>query len=227
MKKIVKTPCALFIDTEFTDQCTKRMISIGVKSIDGPSFYAQSSEFRYEHCSAFVKEHVLPLLDDETAMETEIEIGRRLSDWISTLKARQRFAFNHPVDMEIAYMLLQSSGSWPKNLDRTGVLVRLPYSLPDRSLSDDCGLAIQEIRNVEQAIANFFETHKVHHALSDATAMQIAWQIYARQPAVWAKINDLGLIRNVRIHSLGRIKQAPSGNYRTLSAFEMQGERSF
>lgn len=78
MKRIVKAPCALFIDTEFTDQCTKRMISVGVKSIDGSSFYAQSSEFRYEHCSAFVKEHVLPLLDDETAMQIAWQIYAQL-----------------------------------------------------------------------------------------------------------------------------------------------------
>jgi len=92
-----------FVDTEFTDQCTKTLISIGIASLDGNCFYAESSDYRIEQRSSFVKKYVLPRLAEAGTLETESAIGQRLSQWIASFQGRQRLAYNHSTDIELVY----------------------------------------------------------------------------------------------------------------------------
>ena len=55
----------IFFDTEFTSLHVKsKLISIGLISEDGREFYAEMTDtYLISHCSDWVKENVLPLLD--------------------------------------------------------------------------------------------------------------------------------------------------------------------
>lgn len=53
------------------------------------------------------------------------------------------------------------------------------------------------------------------------------WKIYSRQPDTWKKVHNLGLVRNIRISTLGRIRHATNGNYNGISGFEKIGPQGF
>lgn len=57
-----------FLDTEFCeDGKTIDLISIGIVAEDGREFYAVSNDFNPHECNDWVKEHVLPVLNNEGA----------------------------------------------------------------------------------------------------------------------------------------------------------------
>jgi hypothetical protein len=74
----------LFLDTEFTDFVNPELISIGIVDENGREFYAESTSFRREACSEFVKETVIPLLGQYPSgiVGTKQHIAYRLSHWL-------------------------------------------------------------------------------------------------------------------------------------------------
>mgnify|MGYP003705540817 CR=1 FL=1 len=52
----------IFLDTEFTDFIDTELISIGLVDENGREFYAESTQYRQEACSDFVRQVVVPLL---------------------------------------------------------------------------------------------------------------------------------------------------------------------
>lgn len=70
-----------FVDTEFNElghQLPVELISIGVKADDGREYYAVCADgWQLDHCSAWVKENVLPYLGDE-ARKPRAQIAREL-----------------------------------------------------------------------------------------------------------------------------------------------------
>ena len=74
-----------FLDTEFIERGSKfpvTLISIGVVSDNGDTFYAESSEWSVAHCSQWIIENVLPHLKNDSRIPVS-EIGRRLKDWVA------------------------------------------------------------------------------------------------------------------------------------------------
>ena len=57
----------IFLDTEFTDFARPDLISLALVSEDGREFYAERTDYDPERCSEFVRETVLPLLDELAA----------------------------------------------------------------------------------------------------------------------------------------------------------------
>lgn len=55
----------VFIDSEFTSLTEPRLISFGAVATDATAFYCELSGFPQEHCSEFVRDTVLPLLDGD------------------------------------------------------------------------------------------------------------------------------------------------------------------
>jgi diamine N-acetyltransferase len=55
----------VFVDTEFTDLDSPRLISVGAVATDATAFYCEISDWPQERSSPFVREHVLPLLDGD------------------------------------------------------------------------------------------------------------------------------------------------------------------
>ena len=55
----------VFVDSEFTSLHEPRLISVGAVATDATSFYCELSDWPPEHCSEFVRNTVLPLLDGD------------------------------------------------------------------------------------------------------------------------------------------------------------------
>ena len=55
----------VFVDTEFTDLESPRLISVGAVATDSTAFYCEISDWPHERSSEFVRQHVLPLLDGD------------------------------------------------------------------------------------------------------------------------------------------------------------------
>lgn len=53
----------VFLDTEFTDLDSPRLISIGLVAQDGQQFYGELTDWKLQECSSFVIEAVLPHLE--------------------------------------------------------------------------------------------------------------------------------------------------------------------
>lgn len=76
----------IFLDTEFTNfpesECD--LISIGLVDENGREFYAESTQYRQEACSDFVKQIVLPLLGKTPTrvVGNYFEIARQLNEWL-------------------------------------------------------------------------------------------------------------------------------------------------
>lgn len=71
-----------FLDTEFHQDGTYvELISIGVVAADGREYYAQNSDCPLEKSNEFVKQYVLPLLD-ETSWKPASIIGDELANFI-------------------------------------------------------------------------------------------------------------------------------------------------
>jgi hypothetical protein len=76
----------IFIDTEFTEHSDPDLISIGMAAEDGQIFYAERTDYRYESCTSFVRNEILPLLGREpNARCTAAELSHRLYEWFHAL----------------------------------------------------------------------------------------------------------------------------------------------
>ncbi len=53
----------VFVDSEFTSLAEPRLISVGAVAGDAAAFYCELNDWPAEHCSEFVRESVLPLLE--------------------------------------------------------------------------------------------------------------------------------------------------------------------
>jgi hypothetical protein len=80
----------IFLDTEFTDfpesECD--LISIGLVDENDREFYAESTQYRQEACSNFVKEIVLPLLGKhpKRIVGNYYSIAKELNEWLKFYK---------------------------------------------------------------------------------------------------------------------------------------------
>lgn len=69
-----------FLDTEFHEDGTTetlRLISLGIVSEDGRSFYAENSEIDHKICNPWVQKNVIPHLTGPTMSRKEIAAGVR------------------------------------------------------------------------------------------------------------------------------------------------------
>lgn len=155
----------VFFDTEFTHlKADAELISAGFVSERGDTFYAELAHFNRTHCSDFVRQVVLPLLD--APPERQFSAGmfaQHLADWLLDL------------DRDI---LLVSDSNWdsavlaPAFLPFGGIQALVPglrYSMP--AYDDLCAN-----RRFAKGYTDYFAAHigKAHHALHDAQALRQA-----------------------------------------------------
>lgn len=146
----------IFIDTEFTDHAHPDLISIGMVAEDGQSFYAERADYRYEDCSSFVRNEVLPLLRHKPdAACTTAELSRRLYEWFRALPEAVIVFY----DFETDRRLLEASflGPLPVNLSR--------YELVDHKIFRHPAYKLGEV-------LTYSPTFPPHHALADAKALR-------------------------------------------------------
>lgn len=161
----------VFFDTEFTHfqeplfPEPPELISIGCISEDGATFYAENRDFNVQHCSEFVKETVIPLLDGGDSSMPYSILANKLNIWIQEFKAPVSFITDSPsFDWPFVEHLFCQYG-WPPNL------IVKPTHIAFNSV-------IQTIRFqhlVEQTFYSHQPKLRRHHALDDAIANRIAY----------------------------------------------------
>jgi hypothetical protein len=156
----------VFLDTEFTNWSTPRLISIGLVDLSGErNFYAELTDtYMATHCSTFVRERVLPLLTGAEAQLTSRECRDALVAWFA--------GFGGPVEIVSDcleydfYVLLDLLGhDWPANLPQVGLQFD---ARNDRAIQP----------NLVDARLHYYRGNSAqqkHHALHDALAMRASW----------------------------------------------------
>ncbi len=75
----------VFVDSEFTNLTGPHLISVGAVATDATAFYCELSDFPVSHCSAFVRNTVLPLLDGDAVPHAIA--SQSLAQWLSARSA--------------------------------------------------------------------------------------------------------------------------------------------
>ncbi len=149
----------LFLDTEFTDFIDIELISIGLVSEDGRTFYAERNDYRQEAASHFVYEAVRPHLGRQPeAICSREELTRRLYEWFSTFPGKVQIACDSTHDRDLLWDALEDG---------------LPSNLEPKVIK----LAWQEDRSFNEAVCKYHDQpgHPRHHALHDAQALRAGW----------------------------------------------------
>jgi len=151
----------IFLDTEFTDFQNARLISVGLVAENGSEFYVELSDgWDREHCSQFVTDVVLPLLDHHplTAM-TRVEAAPRLLAWMSGIDDRIQLIYDAETDWRLVTSLL-----WSMPTDQpviNGQVLNWP------------GFAMAR-RHEDLLNALLSDEPRRHHALVDSRALRLS-----------------------------------------------------
>lgn len=152
----------VFLDTEFTDFQDARLISIGLVAEDGSEFYAELSDgWNREHCSQFVADEVLGLLDQHplTTM-TRTEAAKRLLAWMGGYGDSVQMVYDAEIDWRLLIVLL-----WSIPTDRPAI---------DGQMLNWPGFAMAR-RHEDLLKAQLAGEPRRHHALVDARALR--WSV--------------------------------------------------
>ena len=151
----------IFLDTEYTDEHRRELVSIGMVTEDGQrSVYLERKDFPRSWCNRFVVDNVLPHFGNAVAAPcTMPELGHRLRAWFQTLPRHVQLACDSPIDRDL--LLTAIGGAMPPNVSP------IPYDL--RPLIDTTVY--------DKAVARYHEhpAHPWHHALHDALAHRAGW----------------------------------------------------
>lgn len=154
----------IFFDTEFTSLHPKsKLISIGLIATDGREFYAEMTDtYMKSHCSEWVKDNVLPLLDaPESQRMTRDEMAVQLRAWIESFGRPVMLACDSlECDWRWIKKLFPTPEKWPTNLFREPEILKFTF--------DEVFV---------EAVADAFKQGlRRHHALDDAKANHFGWQ---------------------------------------------------
>ena len=160
----------IFLDTEFTDfpesECD--LISIGLVDENGREFYAESTQYRKEACSDFVRTTVIPLLGEpkNRIVGSYFEIAKQLNEWLKY--------YDSEITLAIDYL-----GDWK-------LLVKLLTLVPEEELVQGIkGMNIYGDLDIMALEYYWLEVdafgHKEHHALYDARGNKYAYKPNVRE----------------------------------------------
>jgi hypothetical protein len=149
----------IFLDTEFTDFRNPCLISLGLVAEDGQEFYCELTDgWTREHCTDFVLDTVLPLLDGVSSMSRD-RAGAEISKWLESLNGAISLVSDTGTDLRLVMTLL-----WPhanEGISITGELLSWP------------GFAMAR-RHEDLLEALMVNDPRRHHALVDARALMQA-----------------------------------------------------
>lgn len=156
----------IFFDTEFTDLTRDALlISIGLVSEDGRTFYAEISDndaWHYEKAGDFAKTEVLPLLEGGNCLMSMQELKERLAAWLSSFVVSVQLTTDSQAwDWPWILRLFETPDIWPANLDSKPLILQF-----DAEESARFADAVQEA---------FDAGLRQHHALDDAIANRAGW----------------------------------------------------
>jgi len=153
-------PQQIFVDTEFTNFESPKLISIGLVALSGEEFYAETEYDKYE-CSNFVHEHVIPLLTIKEKSSLD-NIRARLLSWIESVRNDGviLICYDPEYDREMLGQIFRN---------------QTPPSVLFRNL----GLSyVNGLKRYEFHVKN---KQAEHHALHDARALRHAFRGWLRK----------------------------------------------
>jgi hypothetical protein len=165
-----KVTINLFFDCEFTHIQESAelpvLVSVGIISQDGRTFYAENENVQEELCSEFVIETVLPLLDGGEALITYAQIASRLKTWIESFDGEAKLWSDAPGHDWPHLDHMFSTYGWPSNLRRTPAALRFSSSVQNTRFD----AAVEDIFRSTPALRR-------HHALDDSIANRHAFKM--------------------------------------------------
>jgi len=151
-------PPKIFIDTEFTDFSTPRLISIGLAANSGEEFYAELN-YPAAACSDFVRSTVIPLLGRiPDAYMSNAEIFSRLSNWLRLVNPTGGIidiCYDFQTDWDLFSIVLK--GSIPPWCQ--------PRLISSREINELLRYDYHQVKKLPE-----------HHALYDAQAIRYAYR---------------------------------------------------
>lgn len=163
----------IFFDTEFDNFADLGLISIGFYSECGSyQLYLENVDYKLRNCSEFVKQNILPKLNNKNYGVHQLELKDKFNNWIKNIPDDNLlFLSDYGGDLKIFWKHFYSY-NFPKK-----ITTQLMY---------DRFLFLLKENNKNQKNINFMETFNkyleketdqtlIHHALSDAQANMKAW----------------------------------------------------
>ncbi|WP_382164082.1 hypothetical protein [Hydrogenophaga sp. ANAO-22] len=166
----------IFLDTEFTDFIDIELISIGMVSEDGRTFYAERNDYQREAESNFVLEAVKPHLSQQPeAICTREELTQRLYEWFKSFPGKVQIACDSTHDRDLLWDALEDG--LPSNLDPK--VLKLAWRSEEPAFNEA----------IEQYHAQPGQPR--HHALHDAHALRAGWMAHSRV-SMEIPVDDVG-----------------------------------
>jgi DNA polymerase III epsilon subunit-like protein len=149
----------VFVDTEFTNFESPKLISIGLVSLSGEEFYAEA-EYDLCECSNFVQKYVLPLLATNKKFSLD-EIRERLLSWFHSIGngALILVCYDSKYDREMLELIFRSEA---------------PNSVLFRRLGP------RYINGLKRYEFHTKNKQTEHHALHDARALRYSFRGWLR-----------------------------------------------
>lgn len=147
----------IFIDTEFSDLNSPRLISVGLVREDQDAwFYGELlADGWQQYASDFVLAEVVPLLEQPLGQETPAQIAERIRRWAESLPEQAQVACDSDYDWNLLRGLMLDNGGWPQQFAEQPLRVTWTPKMGEL-------LEVYFLRN----------RRKRHHALHDAEAFK-------------------------------------------------------
>jgi hypothetical protein len=172
----------IFFDTEFTDFINTDLISIGLITEDGKhEFYCELTDYNSKACSEFVRNVVLPLLDNSKFGMKRSEASARLFCWLEELGDEFILCPDYIGDWDCIADLLEV---FPPNIDSKPLMYHqfvntLIIAKADELQTPDLKWFFEMAKKkCAEGFLEYFLRNpnpKQHHALADAKANRAAY----------------------------------------------------
>lgn len=190
MIELAKT-IRLHLDTEFTNFVNPELISIGLAGPQGIEFYGENLDFNRNSSSEYVKKVIYPLLEPDKFGKKEIELSARLWHWLDEVDADFLIvSADYQTDFDLFFDLLGEKH--PKILEVENLWLTINRwingTIVNDSNPDESARVMHNTirKKFNDYFLQYFLINKKqqHHALSDARAINYAYQILVQEFAI-------------------------------------------
>lgn len=154
-----------YLDTEFTSHESRLLISIGLVTDDGRSFYGEVADVDLSKSSDFVAAHVVPLLNKATSCRMSRQsLAQALAGWLTEV-APKHVVSDYEGDWDLMVDLLESGGS---------LCLEVLSSIKKKIIAPE----VVRGHEFRSAIRTAYDSlpdkgRSRHHALTDARALSV------------------------------------------------------
>ena len=157
----------VYLDTEFAQFMQPHLISLGLAAEDDREFYAVMNNFPRQQCSEFVREVVLPIIEDWPGVALDRrEMREALNQWLHLSSEPTEIVCDFATDAELLIDLIGGETE---------------HVLRNFNISCVTVLLVGEYEQLAAAVDRYFTEPRQwprHHALEDARALRHAYAAF-------------------------------------------------